>query len=445
MVPFETTEGPVTTDTYWSHVGDAASVAAFIRKEKYKLAERETTRISVETTPENSSLLDFKSFAQEFPERLFYLLSTTQEELRELFIEYYLLEKSQSFLAKAHGQIQTRVWQNLRVIEQAIGSAIILDVNPGPEVIEPILVKAGVNNTEFGTLTNLITMYTQSRSYRLVAKTVRAPLPMIRKLFRPAIETLLASKDLDAVAVGSYLRCLTHHASLTKVGMSRSYLSRMKRLRNLKFTAPARDVSPLLNFGPVASLADTPWYMFEITTDPRQTRWDGAPTDITRMKEIFPAMKAHGLKVFGPKKAAQIFAPLDDRGALAYGYVFARTIGNKTTRGLTHVRGVSEIVGFYDDDGKLLHPTTIAHADVQPMIDAYAAVRAAAPGVGDFVRILTGEAMNYCGSVTKVADDAVSVEINFPTGRRMFVTADVTAVESLSIPADKQTFWGETV
>src|SRR5258708_17109170 len=104
---------------YMTHISDAASFEAFQRHETAPL-------LSAETLPESSSLIDFKAFAQEYPERLLPLLEKLRPEFQELFAEYWLIGKSQAFIGRVHGFIQTRTWQNLRIIEQAISSMIIL-------------------------------------------------------------------------------------------------------------------------------------------------------------------------------------------------------------------------------------------------------------------------------------------------------------------------------
>ena len=112
------------------HVTDAASVWQPTDREEEVL-------LSAEALPEHSSLIDFKAFARDYSDKLFPLLLKLRPEFQELFIEYYLLEKSQSFIGQVHGQIQTRVWQNLRIIEQSIGSLILLGPTPTAEIIRP--------------------------------------------------------------------------------------------------------------------------------------------------------------------------------------------------------------------------------------------------------------------------------------------------------------------
>src|ERR1035437_1399661 len=131
--------------------------------------------ISAETSPEISSLIDFKAFAHDYPEKLFLLLKQLRPEFQEFFVEYYLLEKSQSFIGKTHGCIQTRIWQNLRLIEQAIGSMILLGTDPGYDMLNPIIINAGLEYTPYGSLTTMIMHYAASRSYTIVAKRFNAP------------------------------------------------------------------------------------------------------------------------------------------------------------------------------------------------------------------------------------------------------------------------------
>lgn len=407
--------------TYWSRVSDSASVAAYRRDESNPL-------LSAEALPENSSLIDFKSFAKEFPDRLFPLLYNMRPEFQELFVEYYILEKSQSFLADVHGQIQTRIWQNLRIIEQALGALIVLGPAPSREEMFSILGKAKMDYTEYGSLANLISLYAKTQNYAAVAKAVDAPAPAIRKIFRPTIEKLLACRDLKAVAVGCYLRSLTHQASLTGAGLSKRCRARTRRVKNLRFNAPPLDESPLLSFGRIQSLGDTPWNMFEISSE-------------HRMSVIFPVLRKHGDKLFGTK-AGQIFAPMDAEGELEFGYIMARSSKPSLTRSLTRVRGISEMAAIYDNDGNVESAVTVPNADVQKLIDSRDVQHATKIKPGDFVEILTGDAARYCGTVMNVTGGVI-VEVNFPSGRKFTVRTDVTAVKPVAHAVSiRRAFWG---
>ena len=407
-------------NSYWDHVTATASAAAFHRNQE---------DLSAETLPENSSLIDFSSFAKEYPEKLFPLLERLRPEFQEYFIEHYILHKPQWFIGKTHGCIQTRVWQALRIIERTIGAFIILGTHPKEEVLRPIIERAGLEKTQYGSLTSMIMRYAATQDYTTVAKTVKAPVPDIRKIFRPAITALLADKDIKTVAVGAYLRNLTHQASLTSAGLSKRSIARTRRVKNLKFTAPPIDVSPLISFNAADSLKNTPWNMLEISSE-------------LRMAQIAPVLRAHGKRLFG-KKAAQIFAPLNAEGELAFGYIFARCAVANTVRGLTRVRGISEMAASYTGEGELDHAVTVPHSDVKDMMAKHSAPSQVRIHLNDFVEILTGEAARYCGTVTRTSGDKLAVEVSFPSGRRFRVLADATCVKMLpKVPASKRAFWG---
>jgi hypothetical protein len=410
--------------SYLDYVSDAASVQAYRRNEADPL-------LSAESLPENSSFLDFKSFALEHPDRLFRLLSKLRVEFQELFIEYYMLEKSQSFLAKTHGCIQTRIWQNLRIIEQAVGSLIVLGIDPGPEVLRPILLTAELENTSFGSLTDMIVLYAQTQSYAAVAKKFNAPIPAIRKILRPAIGACLSSKKLKVIAVGCYLRSLTHQASLTGGGLSHSAIARIRRVKHMKFHAPPSDNTMLMNFGAISVLHDTPWCMFEISSE-------------HRMEQINPSLRKHGKKLFG-KRAAQIFAPTDENRELEVGYLMARSVSPALTRSLTRIRGISEMSGHYSEDGTLLKAVTIPNADVQKMIKAHSIDEPTPIRVGDFVEILTGEAARYHGTVVEAEDADMKIEVQFPSGRKFTVDASAADVKLLRVPIKRRAFWGQSI
>lgn len=412
-------------DEHYSYMGtsaDNASLAAYRRNEK-------TSLLSAESLPENSSLIDFKTFAKEHPDRLFPLLYNLRPEFQELFTEYYVLGKSQSFLAKVHGQIQTRIWQNLRIIEDAIGALIVLGPTPSRAKMFTILGKVGMDYTEYGSLANLISLYAKGQNYAAVAKAVDAPVPAIRKIFRPAIEQLLRCRDLEAVTIGCYLRSLTHQASLTGKGLSKRCIARNARVKCLRYTAPATDVSALLEFGLVNSLKDAPWNMFEISSD-------------RRMAVIFPALRKQGKEIFG-KRGGQIFAPLDANGELEFGYILARSLYPKVTRRLTHINGISEMSGSYNSEDVLVKAVTVPNEDVQKLIADHCDPKVQRVKVGDFVEITTGDAKAYCGTIVGRKGENFVVEVDFPSKRQFVVTADPSALRLIThVNESHRAFWG---
>jgi hypothetical protein len=416
-------DGTQGAESYMDHVSDAASFEAFNRHET-------TPLLSAEALPENGSLIDFNAFARDYPEKLFPLVALLRPEFQEFFVEFHILRKSQAFIGKCHGQIQTRVWQVLRLIEQAVGAMIILGTDPDAAIIRPILRKARLEETEFGSLTAMILSYAKTQNYAEVAKDVRAPVPAIRKIFRPAIATLLAAKDVKAVAVGAYLRSLTHQASLTGAGLSKRCKARNRRVKVLRFTAPPSESSPLISFNHIEPLGDTPWCMLEISSE-------------GRMAQIMPTLREQAKKIFG-KKPAQIFAPLNSEGELQFGYLFARSASPALTRKLTRIRGIGEMSTVCDDDGNFVHAVEVPHADVLAMIAEHNTPTTLECYEGSFVEILTGEAARYCGTLTSVAEDGqVTVRVDFPTGRYFLVRGDVTSVKKLPKTAiAKRTFWG---
>ena len=136
-------------ESYMDHVANAASFEAYKRKE-------EDPRVSAETLAASNGMIDFKTFAHDYPDKLMPLLEHLRPEFQELFAEYWLLGKSQSFIGDVHGFIQTRVWQNLRIIEQAIGSLILLGTNANEDILAPILEKVGLEKLARGRLSSMI-------------------------------------------------------------------------------------------------------------------------------------------------------------------------------------------------------------------------------------------------------------------------------------------------
>ena len=413
------------TDNYFDRISNSASVAGY-----HETGEIEQPLISAETMPESGALIDFKSFAQEYPDKLLRLLYHLRPEFRELFIEYYLLSKNQIWLGKVHGQIQTRIWQNLRVIEQAVGAAIVFGTtDPSPAQIRPILESVGLENTPYGPLTGMIWIYGNTRSYAKVAKEFKVPTPTIRKIFRPAIEKLLNQRDLKATALGAFLRNLTHQASLTKNGFSKSYEARLKRIAKQVFEAPEPEDTALICSGKVESLGDMPWKMFEISPEYKVDR-------------VFAAIRKAKNQVFH-EKAGQVFAPVNAEGELKLGYFFARGNNRFLTAAMTRLRGVCEVSSLYDDQGKFKKEVTIPHMEVQAMIDARSTQSSTRVKVGEFVEVLTGDASRYCGTVRTITKISIHVEINFPSGRKFLIHAQPSSVKSFGdVPKEQRGFWG---
>ena len=411
--------------SYMDHAANTASFDAFNRHEEAEIL------LSAEALPENSSFLSFAAFAKDHPQRFFQLVSHLRPEFQELCIEYYVLRKSQSFLGQVHGFIQTRVWQALRLIEQAIGSMIVLGIEPSADVIRPILDRVGLENTDSGSLTDLIVLYAKHRNYTQVANLTKIPVATVRKIFRPTVAVLLANKDIEAVSVGAYLRSMTHQASLTKTGLSKSCLARLSRVKDLHFVAPSADNSPLISFGDVSRLGDIPWCMLEISSE-------------HRMAQISEILHKQSKTLFG-KKPVQIFAPVTPDGELRFGYLFARSISPRAVRVLTRIRGISEMSAAYNDEGAFSHAVTIPHQDVLKMVSEYTTTTAPDLRRGDFVEILTGRAARYCGIVTSLrkSSNKATILVTFPTGRKFIVKADESCVKILpKVPAKKQAFWG---
>lgn len=407
----------MTPFSYLDHVSNAASVSAF----------REDTDVeslmSAETLAENS-VIDFATFAKENPKRLLQILSHLRVEWMELFIEYYVLQKSQSFLARTHGMIQTRIWQSLRLIEHAVGALIVLGIKPTEEKLRSVLVDAELDSTPYGSLAHMIHLYAKSQSYSWVADKVGAPHPVIRKVFRPAIRTLVTRKDIQSVAVGYYIQAITHQASLTSNGLSKRCLARIDAIREIHFDAPSLNSSALISYGAIELLRDVPWNMFEVSSD-------------HRVLKILPTISKSVKQLFG-KQPGQVFAPVDQNGDLKLGYMLARTVGPISARRLTTIRGVSEMSARYDGDGILTSVVEVPAVEVLPLIAAHSTSKTA-PNlrIGEYGRILSGDARGYCGTAHR---DGIHVE--FMSGRCFVVDTEPGSVRRLNVSISRRTFWG---
>jgi hypothetical protein len=163
-----------------------------------------------------------------------------------------------------------------------------------------------------------------------------------------------------------------------------------------------------------------------------------------RMTQIFPTLQAQGKKIFG-KKAAQIFAPVDQNGDLTFGYIFARSVVPKLARKLTHVRGISNLVSLFSDNGDFMKAMTVPDAEIQTLLKKHSGVESTVNAEGGFVEILTGPAARYCGTVTQrnAQTGALTIDVAFPTGRHFVVIANDSCVKPLEqVPMKERNFWG---
>ena len=412
---------------YWEHIAEAASRKTFPSAPERALKcsdEEMDSLLSIETTPANG-VIPLEAFAQDYPERFFAFLRALRPDLAELAIEYYVLHKSQTFLARCRHQIQARAFEALHVIEEAFGAVMILGARPTTSKLRPILLRAGLEKTEYGSLSFMIVMYAKCRDYSKIAKACGAPLPAIRKIFRPATARLLESKNLEEVAVGAYLRSLTYKSSLTKAGFGKRHEARMRKVRNLHFEAPSLERSPLMSFGRVEMLGDTPWFMFESSAE-------------KKMDGFLPALEQQAKRIFG-KKPGQVFAPVNKNGELVFGYIFARSVSPALTKTLLRIRGISDISATYTDTDTIKNIVAIPNAEVEKIIDEYVGQKNQHPRLGDFVKILNGDARDYCGTVT--ARSLATIE--FPSGRTFTVRLAPGSAKILKIPKTRRAFWGE--
>jgi transcription antitermination factor NusG len=161
-----------------------------------------------------------------------------------------------------------------------------------------------------------------------------------------------------------------------------------------------------------------------------------------QMKDILPALQTYSKRVFG-RKSAQIFAPLDTQGNLIFGYFFARSMTQKTTRSITNVRGVSSVAAYHNAEGRITHAVTVSNEEVQNLMRQYQVRPVPKIQRDDFVKILTGAAANYCGTVVQANKEKITIEVLFPTGRKFIVRGTPASVELLPSAASRQrTFWG---
>jgi hypothetical protein len=165
--------------------------------------------------------------------------------------------------------------------------------------------------------------------------------------------------------------------------------------------------------------------MFEISSD-------------RRMSRILPVLRKSMAHLFG-KQPGQIFAPVDQNGDLKLGYILARTVGPISIRRLITIRGISEMAAHYDSEGALTGAVSVPATEVEPLIAAHSPHYSPQTArIGDYVRVLSGEAKGYCGTLKRGG----IVWVNFPSGRRFVVTVAPGSVQRITTSHTNDNFWG---
>jgi hypothetical protein len=211
---------------------------------------------------------------------------------------------------------------------------------------------------------------------------------------------------------------------LTQAGFGKRHQARALRMKHLRFEAPALEHDPLISFGRVETLGDTPWMLFEVS--------------MTNLDACFPVLQQQFKRICS-RKSGQIFAPTNKAGELTFGYFFARSSSPTITRSIARVRGVTEFAATYSDAGNFRKVVTVPEADVAKMIDDCAGQKRQRPQVDDFVQVLSGPAKGYCGTIT--ARNVAT--ITFLTGRTFTVNLGAGAAKILSVPKSRRAFFGE--
>ena len=157
------------------------------------------------------------------------------KEDQELLLAYYVLAKTQTALAKLHGSTQTLCSSRIRLAMRKMGTYIIL----GPPIAETMrepFTAAGLENLLPVPLSQVVELYSKTRSFQRVAEVLMLHRPQVRRIMSQASKTLSKSLDTRDKAIGAYLSDLIDKASASGQGFSRR---KMAKQGDIYVTMPA--------------------------------------------------------------------------------------------------------------------------------------------------------------------------------------------------------------
>jgi len=147
------------------------------------------------------------------------------KEDQELLLAYYVLAKTQTALAKLHGSTQTLCSSRIRLAMRKMGTFIILGPPTAKTMRDPFIA-AGLENLLDVPLSEVVELYSKTRSFQRVAEVLNLHRPLVRRVMSQASKTLSKSPDTRDKAIGAYLSDLIDKASASGQGFSRRKMAK---------------------------------------------------------------------------------------------------------------------------------------------------------------------------------------------------------------------------
>jgi hypothetical protein len=199
--------------------------------DEHEVLDGQTT-ISLETCSDMTEE-DILTYVQENFSDFLKVLRFLSKEDQELLLSYYLLSKTQNTLALIHKSTQTVCSFRIRQAVKRIGTFMMLGV-PTEEVMTKIFKKAGLEdslppnlkNEQVG-LSQVVTLYEQTRSFQQVADVFGLHRPDIRRAMSRAVKQLSESDVPEELALGALVHGLIDKASASGQGFSKRKLGKL--------------------------------------------------------------------------------------------------------------------------------------------------------------------------------------------------------------------------
>jgi hypothetical protein len=203
--------------------------------------------LSVETQ-EGMNDDDFTVFTREHFPKMLRAIRALPKEQQEMLLSYYLLNKTQSTLARFFGITQTICSFRLRMSVKLVGCYMMMNGRPDAQKMRPILIRHGLEHKLKTPLSELIEEYARCRSFAAVAYRHKIHRPDIRRAMSEASKALLdisvhdehevpSITDPEGIALGAYIHSLIDRANPDGIGTTKRQSA--KSFRVFVVTEPA--------------------------------------------------------------------------------------------------------------------------------------------------------------------------------------------------------------
>lgn len=191
--------------TYWNIQTDRASAESFDENDPFK-----TNLLSVETRPD-LTIGDVLEFSQVDPERFAHALTVLRPRDREIMLHYYIVRKTQTWIAELFGIRQTDVWIILRKCRRVLAASLALGGTPTAAQIAVILGQSAERISPYNggrgsrvSLTNYLCRFLEG-GIRRVSSPFHVKKSTAERLISREIEKLMQRRELEARSLGELL------------------------------------------------------------------------------------------------------------------------------------------------------------------------------------------------------------------------------------------------